>query len=210
MICLTSSVFTMTALVLKQGEYYEAGDGNNLATASVEGQKSGSPNGRYEYRQDPISGAMERVWVPESNAAPTTNGTTVMSMSVNTDPSKGPMDGRRIKCSARGILEGGIRVTATTERYSTRGTLAVEDFINFEFPSNEVLTRRDRITDIRNSKGEAIWIEDESTGLPTVFEVTGVTPVVDPFGLKTKNFTLLERADDQSALWKEIERIGNP
>lgn len=179
----------MTALVLKQGG------------PSDDDSDTGSANGRYEYIQDPISGSTERVWVPE--------GASEGANSEEFDPSKS-MVGRRIACSARGILEGGIRVTATTERYSTRGTLEVADYINFEFPAHEIITRRDRITDIRNSKGDLIWIEEESTNLPTVFEVTGVTPVVDPFGMPTKNFSLLERADDQASLWKELEKSGNP
>lgn len=206
MICLTSSTFVMTALVLKQGEYTIDHD-DDPSTPEIRDPNSGSSNGRYEYEQDPISGSMERVWIPEPVASSTFD---FSDPEINLDPAEGAMSGRRIKCSARGILEGGIRVTATTERFSTRGTLAVEDYINFDFPANEIITRRDRITDIRDSKGRLIWTEEETTGLPTVFEVTGVTPVIDPFGMPTKNFSLLERADDQSALWKEIQRRGNP
>lgn len=175
-------MFNMSALVLIQGGPSD----NNPAT--------GSENGRYEYVQDPISGARTKVWVPE--VAPDT------SQAVP----EGYMAGRRIICSARGILEGGIRVTSTTERYSTRGSVETVDYINLEFPAGEVLTRRDRITDIRDSNGNLVWIEEESTNRPTVFEVTGVTPVTDPFGQHLKNFTLLARADDQSSIWREIER----
>ena len=172
----------MTALVLIQG-----GDSDNNS-------ETGSQNGRYEYAQDPISGSKTRVWVPEKDS--TTSGS---SDSGNLIP------GRRIKCSARGILEGGIRVTSTTERYSTRGTIETVDYINFEFPPGEVLTRRDRITDIRDANGNLVWIEEESTDKPTVFEVTGVTPVTDPFGYHIKNTSLLARADDQSSLWRALK-----
>ena len=118
------------------------------------------------------------------------------------------MAGRRVACSARAILEGGIRVTSTTERYSTRGTLETADYIDFEFPTNEVITRRDRITDIRDSKGNLIWIEEESTDRPTVFEVTGVTPVTDPFGVHITNFSLLQRAQNQASLWEALKDNG--
>lgn len=195
MICLTGSMFNMTALVLRQGGVSEEPEGVN---------EEGSENGRYEYVQDPISGSFERVWVPETGPVAPED-----QKPFKFDPNK-PMEGRRILCSARAIMEGGIRVTATTERYSTRGTLAIEDYINFEFPADEILTRRDRITDIRNSNGDLIWIEEESTSLPTVFEVTGVSPVTDPFGIPTKNFSLLERADDQASLWTELRKIGTP
>lgn len=171
----------MSALVLVQGAISD----NDPTT--------GSENGRYEYVQDPISGARTRVWVPE---APSESNKT----------EDGYMAGRRVACSARAILEGGIRVTSTTERYSTRGTLDTVDYINFEFPANEVITRRDRITDIRDRDGNLVWIEEESTSRPTIFEVTGVSPVTDPFGGHIKNTSLLARADDQSSLWREIER----
>lgn len=186
----------MTALVLSQGQYKIDHD-NDPDTPPVADPNGGSENGRYEYQQDPISGAFERVWLPEPSTAPS-------PPSVNTDPSSGPMSGRRIECSARSIMEGGIRVTATTERYSSRGTMATEDYINFEFGPGDVVTRRDRITDIRDSKGNLIWIEEESTGRPTIFEVTGVSPVTDPWGNHIKNFALLQRAQNQGQLWSEL------
>ena len=184
MMCITGGLFNMTALVLTPG----ASDGD---------PSTGSENGKYDYVQDPISGSFEKVWIP---ALPEENG--------NTDPTKGPMAGRRVACSARAILEGGIRVTATTERYSTRGTLETADYIDFEFPTSEVITRRDRITDIRDSKGNLIWIEEESTDRPTVFEVTGVTPVTDPFGVHINNFSLLQRAQNQASLWEALKANG--
>lgn len=185
MICLSSSLFNMTALVLSP---------KDDTTDHLDAEDTGSVNGSYEYIQNPISGAMERVWVPAQGDDDNTN----------TDPLAGPVAGRRIECVARGILEGGIRVTSTTERYSTRGTLEVGDFINFEFPPNEIVTRRDRITDIRDRNGNLIWIEEESTNRPTIFEVTGVTPVTDPFGTQIKNFSLLSRAQDQESLWRDL------
>ena len=190
MICLSSSLFNMTALVLSP-KYDDPND-------NIDPVIHGSANGSYEFIQNPISGAMERVWVP----APGDDGNT------NTNPLAGPVAGRRVECVARGILEGGIRVTSTTERYSTRGTLEIGDFINFEFPPNEVITRRDRITDIRDRHGNLIWIEEESTNRPTIFEVTGVTPVTDPFGMQVKNFSLLSRAQDQESLWRDLSLAG--
>lgn len=169
----------MTALVLKQGGPDDGDSG------------TGSQNGRYEYVQDPISGNIETVWVPDTTQVE--------------NPETGEVDtiGRRIECSARAIREGGIRVSSTTERYSTRGTLETADYINFEFGPDDLVTRRDRITDIMNSSGKSIWIEEESTNLPTVFEVTGVIPVTDPWGDVQKQVALLERVDDQGSFWNE-------
>ena len=190
MICLSGTLMNMTALVLSQTSV--ADDGN---------AETGAPNGSYEYKQNPISGGLERVWVP---AAPEP-GVEQPSV-INEDPLQGPLtNGRRINCSVRGILEGGIRVTATTERFSTRGNLDIVDYVEMEFPRGVVLSRRDRITDIRDSNGNLIWIEEESTNYPTVFEVTGVTPVTDPFGKHFNNFTLLARAEDQASFWNRDE-----
>lgn len=190
----------MTALVLTQGQNKIDHD-KDPGTPDVSNPDGGSPNGRYEYQQDPISGSFVRVWIPEPSVTPIPNG-----KAENKDPNAGPMTGRRVDCSARAILEGGIRVTSTTERYSTRGTLETADYINFEYSPGEVITRRDRITDIRDSKGNLVWIEEESTNLPTVFEVAGVTPVTDPFGMHMKNFILLQRAENQSSLWQELNK----
>jgi hypothetical protein len=61
------------------------------------------------------------------------------------------------------------------------------------------LSKRDRITNVSNAKGEIIWKEEEIQGAPaTVFIVMGVTPVVDPFGNHIENTALIQRAQVQS------------
>jgi hypothetical protein len=166
----------MSALLLVPG----TADDGNLDT--------GTPTGRYEYKQDPDSGAIIRVWVPATDDTPESQQAV----------EEGLMEGRRFKCMARGFTDGGIRVAGTTERFSSRGTIDTVDFINIKFPKNVILTRRDRVTDIRNSENELLWKEEEFDDSATIFEVNGVTPIMDPWGKHIENSALLQRAEVQS------------
>jgi hypothetical protein len=174
----------MSALVLKQDSYVPpvADDPN---TPQDESQP-----GHWEYKQDEDTGAMIRVWVsvPDDVIEPPS--------AVNTPG--GMMEGTRFKCIARGFTDGGIRVAGTTERFSSRGTIDTVDFVTIKFPPFVVLTRRDRVTDIRNNKNILLWKEEEFDDRPTVFEVNGVTPIIDPFGNHIENSALLQRAEIQS------------
>jgi hypothetical protein len=175
--CLLSARFNMTALILTPAK---ADDGN---------PDTGTPNGHYEYQQDPDTGALIRVWVPDTDDV-TENPVAVEA---------GMMPGKRFDCMARGFTDGGIRVAGTTERWSSRGDIDTVDFVSIKFPPNVVLTRRDRVTDIRNSRNVLLWKEEEFDDLPTVFEVVGVTPIVDPWGEHIENSALLHRAEVQRA-----------
>lgn len=179
--CLTSARFNMSALILSQGQ----------SDSGLPEAPGGTPNGHYEYVQDPDSGAMVRTWiaVPDEIEEPP---------SAINDPVNGNMMvGTRFKCMARGFTDGGIRVAGTTERFSSRGTIDTVDFITIKYPAFIVLTRRDRVTDIRNNKNVLLWKEEEFDDSPTIFEVNGVTPIIDPFGSHIENSALLQRAEIQ-------------
>lgn len=177
MLCLTSARYNMTALVLVPGADT---DQNNDVTPT-------DNTGHYEYQQDPDSGAIVRVWVPD---APQPGDPAVPVDS-------GAAAGRRIPLMARGIIDGGIRVAGTTERYTPGGVYENIDFVSIKFPADVVLTKRDRITDIRNAAGILLWKEEEFDDSATVFDVLGVTPVTDPFGNYIENSALLQRAEVQ-------------
>jgi hypothetical protein len=162
--------------------------------ADILRQSSGSStptaDGRWEDRQDPITGEIIRVWVPLGVDDPDTPADESL---VGTFP-----------CMARGVIDGGIRVAGTTERWGE--TYVDIDYCRIEFPARIIITKRDRITNIRNRKGQIIWLEEEIPEGPTdepptfqatVFEVLGVTPVLDPFGNHTSNVAMLERAEVQ-------------
>lgn len=163
MSCLLSSRFNMRATVLRQS-------GTNPQE---------NPGGHWETVQDPDSGAIKRVWVPDEDSDTPGNQTLV------------------INCMVRGVTNGGIRVAGTTQRYSE--IYENIDWATFVFPRNVILSKRDRITNVSNSKGQLIWKEEEIEGAPaTVFIVMGVTPVIDPFGNHIENTALIQRAQVQS------------
>lgn len=171
-VCLTSARFNMRADILRQ-DY----------TVPVDPEE---PTGEWTYVQDPESGEFVRVW--QSNP-PSDNPDTP-------DVNEGEVALVTFKCEARGIIDGGIRVAGTTERFDK--LYENIDFVKITFPANVRLTKRDRVTNIRNNRGEIIWKEEElPSSPPTVFDVMGVTPIVDPFGKHIESFALLERSQLQ-------------
>lgn len=138
-----------------------------------------NPGGHWETQQDPETGDIIRVWVDDEDADTPGNQALI------------------IKCIVRGVTNGGIRVAGTTQRYSE--VYENVDWATLVFPKNVILSKRDRITDVSNARGDIIWKEEEIEGAPsTVFLVMGVTPVVDPFGNHIENTALIQRAQVQS------------
>lgn len=136
--------------------------------------------GYWTERQNPYTLEIERTWVDlDSDAAAGMQPTT-------------------FKCIARGVVEGGIRVAGTTERYTPTGVLDSADYVVIQFGTQVELSKRDRVYNIKGSNGLLIWKEEEYNGAATVFEVLGVTPIVDPFGRHIENHALLQRAEVQS------------
>lgn len=173
--CINSAKYNMTADVLRQG------GGGSYPDPDDEDY------GHWEEQQDPLTHEIVRVWVPaivtpDDPSTPDIDESTYMS----------------VKCQVRGIVDGGIRVAGTTERW---GELYENvDYTKMHFPTNKIITKRDRITNVRNRKGQIIWRDEETNPLATsgwrstVFDVLGVTPLVDPFGNHIENIALLEKA----------------
>jgi hypothetical protein len=60
------------------------------------------------------------------------------------------------------------------------------------------LSIRNKVTNIRTKEGINIWTElDYPSETPTVFEVTGVTPITDPFGEILAYNALAKRSENQ-------------
>lgn len=170
MLCLLGSRFNMSADILRQG-YYVDDDFHDI-----------EEDGEWVNQQDLDSGEIIRIWTPKDKSD---------------DPDTPVNEGlERISCEARGIVDGGIRVAGTTERFSRDYNNI--DFVKMTFPASEKISKRDRITNIRDSSGNIIWKEEEiPSAPPTVFNVNGVTPILDPFGNHIESFALLERAEKQ-------------
>lgn len=135
--------------------------------------------GNWEYKQDPISGEIISVWVPLVNSG---TDTTVV----------------KVPCMVRSIVDGGIRVAGTTERFGKEYENV--DFATMDFGPKFVLTKRDRVTNVRDGRtGTIIWREEELDKVDaeyraTVFNVNGVQPVIDHNGKLVAQHALLSRA----------------
>ena len=61
------------------------------------------------------------------------------------------------------------------------------------------INMRHKITNIRNKDNEVIWTElNYPSDTPTVFEVVGVTPIMDPFGTIMAYNTVVKRSENQT------------
>lgn len=136
--------------------------------------------GKWTYVQDPDSGAIQRQWVDD-------------------DPNTVPVEGTVVKdvpCLARGILGSGIKGVGSTESFDT--VYMNVDWVRVSVPASTSITKRDRVTRIRDADGNVIWKESEVDGTPaTVFNVMGITPVPGPFGVAMEYSVLLKRAEVQ-------------
>lgn len=171
--CIVGAKFTMLATVLNR---YTQGDISDI--------DAGSMSGHWTTEQDEISGDITRVWVEDV-------GTPVLP---GRDFTVGA-DRFDIECSARGFPEVGFRSSANTESFDGGRYLPME-MIQMIYPAKYILNRRQFVTNIRGKNRKILWVEEE-TGLPTVFEVQGVTPTFDPFGTHIDNLAVLKRAPIQ-------------
>lgn len=143
---------------------------------------STSTTGRWEWTQDPESGSIIQVWIEDDLLTP------------------GIVEGNTIKnvpCLARGIIDGGIRVAGTTERFAQEYENV--DWVKLVVPNDVVITKRDKVRNIRQLRTkEVIWKEEEMQNTPnTIFNVMGAIPVLDPFSSVIEYNVLLQRSEVQ-------------
>lgn len=167
--CLTAARFTMKATILHRG--------------IVAPDPNPDEYGEWVDSQDPLTGEIVKVWVPTS---PTDNPQTSVDETQVYE----------IDCLARGIVDGGIRVAGTTERFGA--DYENIDFVKMWVPSSVLISKRDRVTNIKDNTGRIRWVDEESSvnsSRATVFNVNGVTPLFDAFNRCVEYFVLLERAE---------------
>lgn len=135
--------------------------------------------GGWTFVQDPESGAVQRTWV-------TDNATENAQTGVIKD----------VPCLARGVLGTGIKGVGSTESFESVYTNV--DWVKVRVSPDTNITKRDRVTRIRDAEGNVVWKENEVDGEPaTVFNVMGITPVPGPFGAVMEYSVLLKRAEVQ-------------
>lgn len=171
---LTTHRMNMMATILKQGA---------AAPQDIDIEEYGN----WVNHQDPLTGQIIRIWEPVT-VVPDDELTEEVDETLY----------QNIRCAARGIVDGGIRVAGTTERWQG-GEFANIDFVKLWTPRKTVLTKRDRVTNIRSRNGQILfWVDEEApdaTPRATVFNVNGTTPLYDALNRHVENFTLLERAE---------------
>lgn len=179
--CVTSAKYDQTATLLRQGYV-----SNVLPIDTPENIEE--KQGHFRIRKHPLTGEPIREWIEipleDDESTPDINE----SEQVFT-----------FQCQARSVITGGLNSQGTTERWNSKGGYENVEFVEIQIPKNVIVTKRDRITNIRDSRGNVIWREEEG-GLftPTVFDVRGVAPSLDPFGSVIEYFALLERSEIQA------------
>lgn len=100
-----------------------------------------------------------------------------------------------VPCYAKGIISN-----SGTSRSGDKSVIGSQYSYSqmLEVRTIRRLTLREKITNIRNSAGDPIWTElDAPTETPTVFEVSGTTPITDPFGTVLGYNSTLKRSENQ-------------
>lgn len=102
---------------------------------------------------------------------------------------------RTIQCHAKGVISNSATTRSSDKqvfdnRYKNEQTVQIR--------TSERLIHREKITNIRDNKNEVIWKEiNFPSDTPTVFEVIGVTPITDPFGVVIGYNTTVARSENQ-------------
>lgn len=166
--CLNSAKFTMNATLLKQNETYQ-------------GPVDSSFEGEWVEAQDPLTGQIVTEWkptiqVPDNPETPGTNEELVAT----------------IPCVARGY--------SSNNRFSSTLELGEEfrniDLLRMWIPSNILVAKGDRVTNIKDSSGTILWADiSYPTPRATQFNVIGVAPQLGPFNTHTETLLFLERAE---------------
>ena len=87
---------------------------------------------------------------------------------------------RTVACSAKGNINNSSSSTAGDKqtfanKYKNEQTLQIRTM--------EKITLREKLTNIRDYEGTVVWEElNFPSNTPTVFEIMGITPMMDPLG----------------------------
>ena len=102
---------------------------------------------------------------------------------------------KTVDCHAKGVISNSATTRSSDKQVF--GNKYMNDQI-IQVRTIERLTMREKITNVRDSAGNPIWTEiNYPTETPTVFEVVGVTPVTDPFGIVIAYNSSMKRSENQ-------------
>lgn len=102
---------------------------------------------------------------------------------------------KTLNCHAKGVISNsGTSRNADRQAFDNR---YLNDQV-IQIRTLERITLREKVTNIRDAQNKVIWVElNFPTETPTVFEVTGTTPITDPFGSTIGYNTTLKRSENQ-------------
>ena len=102
---------------------------------------------------------------------------------------------KTIPCHAKGVISN-----SATTRSSDKQVFS-NKYMNdqvIQVRTSERLTSREKVTNIKDAHGNAIWQEiNYPNETPTVFEVVGTTPITDPFGTVIGYNSSMKRSENQ-------------
>jgi hypothetical protein len=100
-----------------------------------------------------------------------------------------------VDCYAKGIISNSTS-SRNSDRQNFDNRYKNEQMIQIR--TIKKLNIRHKITNIKNKNGTFVWTElDYPSETPTVFEITGVTPITDPFGEVLAYNTIAVRSENQ-------------
>ena len=103
---------------------------------------------------------------------------------------------KTLDCSAKGMVSNSTS-TRANDRQQLDNRYRNEQMIQIR--TAEKINIRHKVTSIRNKEGEYIWTElNYPTETPTVFEVVGMTPITDPFGISMGYNITAKRSENQN------------
>jgi len=103
---------------------------------------------------------------------------------------------KTVACSAKGNISNSSSSTAGdkqtfSNKYKNEETLQIRTIGK--------ITLREKITNIRDQEGTVIWEElNFPSNTPTVFEVMGITPMIDPLGGVLAYNATVKRSENQT------------
>ena len=101
---------------------------------------------------------------------------------------------KTIDCYARGVITESRNRSNDNQKFSNK--YSNNQYI--EVRTSDRLTARDKIKNIVDANGKAIWYElNYPNDTDTVFDVIGTTPIADPFGNVVGYNSSLQRAENQ-------------
>jgi hypothetical protein len=102
---------------------------------------------------------------------------------------------KTIDCHAKGVISNSA-TTRSSDKQIFNNKYTNDQIIQVR--TEDRLTTREKITNIRDMKNNYIWVElDFPTETPTVFEVMGTTPITDPFGRVIGYNSSMKRSENQ-------------